>query len=283
MVNCCNRRKGISDLRADYSAVIFLDVYRCQSLPVVAGDCVHRLHRVNGLSITVELDQMRRSQPVPVGSVHRGQRRVQPVCPYILRLLRVVLDQVCRCEYLATCSADSMYWLIRRTAHRSSGIAERVRNRYRFADAAGISPCNGIDRIFHAASVTVSAVVALNNERFPALNRELVHAPDDASQSIVGQRPDCIDAVLFLDLLLGGKDGIHRHCPVNDLRSGAPRLALAAFDLLAVAGCMGTLRPADRLPVTPGNQYKALACGWRTVICRHQFPVLHRVAQRLKL
>ena len=122
-----------------------------------------------------------------------------------------------------------------------------------------------------------------HDERIPGADGELVHTSDDPPHGVVRQRPHGVDAVLLLDLRFSGEDGRARQAPVDDLRRRYPRFALAALDLLAVSRCMGPLWPSDGPAITPGDQHEALASGRRAVVCRHQLPVFHLVAQRLQL
>ena len=64
----------------------------------------------------------------------------------------------------------------------------------------------------------------LDNERSCALNTVLIHTTNDTLHGVICQGTNCVDTVLFLDLRLGVKYGVAGQTPVDDFRSGTPRL-----------------------------------------------------------
>ena len=122
-----------------------------------------------------------------------------------------------------------------------------------------------------------------DQERIPAPDGVLVHAPDRPALGVLRQRTHHGNAVLLLDLLLRGEDRIHGEGEVDDLRRRPPGQQLPALDLLAVLRRVGACRPDDGLSVAACHQHKAFPGGRRAVVSGHQLPVFHLVAQRLKL
>ena len=85
------------------------------------------------------------------------------------------------------------------------------------------------------------------------------------------------------DLLTAGKDRRAGQGEIQYLGNGHPRLFAAHPYLDAVRRSMCRLRPYDLLPIASGNQEKPLADRRRSVVAGTQQPVLHMIAQLLKL
>ena len=122
-------------------------------------------------------------------------------------------------------------------------------------------------------------VASWHNERLPAPDRELVHAPDHPAQGVVCQRPDRFHPVPFPYFLPAVKDGVPRNRPVDDFSRRPPGQQLTGANFLAVPGCVCPFRPGNGLPVTSGHQNKPFPGGGCAVVRRHQLPMFDFVSQ----
>ena len=122
-----------------------------------------------------------------------------------------------------------------------------------------------------------------NDEGLGVVDYKLHQPTRNALHGVLRERAHSADAVLFHDLLTAGEDRRAGQGKIQNLRNGNPRFLAAHPYLDAVRRSMCRLRPYDFLPIAAGNQEKPFADRRRSVVAGTQQPVLHMIAQLLKL
>ena len=287
-------------------------------LSVVAGHGVHGFHYVKRGSVPEILNQICAGQSVSIRGIYRRERSCHAIRSDILRLLCVVLNQICGdhtrfllrhagrrrisrisysvtaaslpnahevsgCKDLATGGTHGMHRIAGRPSYASSRVAEREWSHDRLTHSSSVFPGKCVDWVRGTSCVSISSVITLHQERCPAFDGELIHATDDAAHCVPGQRPYSGHAVFLFYFSLACEHRIAWNGPVDNLCGASPWKQFPALDFFAVPWCMGSLRPYNGPSIAPRNEYEPLPRCGGPIIRGDKLSVLNIVPEGLKL